>query len=431
MSGKHALVVRTAVVASTLLIGLAPAAAARQPSDDGPPPTYHNIGTVTEPAIAAIKAGVTKTNPTGKFASFDISWVDPSRNLYYLADRSNNAVDVIDASDGSFVKFLGQGLFSGVVTGPPSRSGPDGVLTDRDGNVWVGDGLIGGVGHSSIKAFDAETGALIANIDNGGSARADEEAYGPVHGGRLLMANPNEPSTVSNGVITDPAFTTLVNTRTHSIIGKVLYDEAAHAGLPAAGHGFSTFFTDPGATAPTQHGLEQPAFAGGKFYLNVPATVQNPGGEIDVFDSNAAKITAVLPLTTCGGTGLAIGPRGDLAVECADSLRMLDTNGSEEIRVALFGGADEIWFNSGDGSVYVPLPASTALGRPASGVGVFDAVHNESLGITVVSGAQGLHSIAVNATNNRIFLPIGDNPDNGAGGIAMLHKASRGRDSDN
>jgi len=110
----------------------------------------------------------------------------------------------------------------------------------------VGDGLIGGVGHSSLKGFNPTTGAMIANIDNGGSGRADELAFGNVGGGRILVANPNEPTT---------AFVTLVNTSTQQVIGKVLYDEPAHAGLPAAGHGFNTNFGG------TQHGLEQPAYS--------------------------------------------------------------------------------------------------------------------------------------------------------------------------
>jgi len=50
----------------------------------------------------------------------------------------------------------------------------------KTANVWAGDGLIGGVGHSSLKAFDPTTGAMIANIDNGGVERADELAFGAV-----------------------------------------------------------------------------------------------------------------------------------------------------------------------------------------------------------------------------------------------------------
>ena len=33
----------------------------------------------------------------GHLVVFDISWLDPDTQLYYLADRSNNAIDVVDA----------------------------------------------------------------------------------------------------------------------------------------------------------------------------------------------------------------------------------------------------------------------------------------------------------------------------------------------
>src|SRR4051794_26640805 len=44
---------------------------------------------------------------------FDISWVDPSTQLYYLGDRSNAAIDVVDARTGTFVKAI-PGGFAGV-----------------------------------------------------------------------------------------------------------------------------------------------------------------------------------------------------------------------------------------------------------------------------------------------------------------------------
>jgi hypothetical protein len=412
---------RTVIVTIAGLLCLAPAVVADNDPDQGSPTVFRHVGTVTEPAISAIAAGVTGTNPTGKFASFDISWVDNQRDVYYLADRSNNAVDVVDAIDGSFTKFLGQGKFAGVIVNPPppptlpNRSGPNGVVTDNKGNVWVGDGLIGGVGQSSIKAFDPDSGAMIANIPNGGVGRADELAFGNVGGGRILIANPNEVP------LPAVAFVTLINTSAKSIIGKVLYDAPAGPGLPPAGHGFATNFGG------TQHGLEPPAFARGEFFLNVPATIQNPGGEIDVLDANAAVITAIFPLTTCGGTGLDISPRNELLVECGDSFRVLDLHGNEVTRFTEFGGSDEIWFNPGDGNVYFALGANATL-RPGfkGGMGAIDTVNLKSLGLTEIAGSQGEHSIAVAARGGKIFIPISDNPDNGAGGVAMMHKARVG-----
>jgi hypothetical protein len=422
LNRKRSQAARLVPVVVVVLLGLAPTAAAREAPDDGTN-TFVNVGTVTTPAVDAIKAGKTVTNPTGLFASFDISWVDNERDLYYLADRSNNAIDVVDAIDGHFVKYIGKGDFSGIVTVPPApagpnRNGPDGVVTDRAGNVWVGDGLKNGVGTSSLKEYNPSTGAQLANIPlrpdpaTDSTGRADELAYGNVGGGRILIANPNE---------TNSAFVSLVNTATRSVIGTVVYDAPASSGLPAAGHGFNTKFGSPA----TQHGLEQPAFAQGKFYLNVPSTVQNPNGEIDVFDPNVAKITTIFPFATdCGGTGLAVGGNGDLFAECGDSLRLVDaTTGALGASFKDLGGADEIWFNPGDGNVYVPVPGTSGgLGVLASG--------NHDLGITPIDGGQGLHSIAASSNSGRIFVPSNDNPDNGSGGIVMMHKARERGESD-
>ena len=69
--------------------------------------------------------------------AFDISWIDPESQLYYLADRSNASVDVVDARTNQFVKQITAG-FKGLVfktnpNGPGQvadndRSGPNGVV---------------------------------------------------------------------------------------------------------------------------------------------------------------------------------------------------------------------------------------------------------------------------------------------------------------
>ena len=59
--------------------------------------------------------------------SFDISWVDPDVHAYFLGDRSNKAVDVIDTITKAQSK-LGAGAFVGF-TGNNDTSGPNGVLT--------------------------------------------------------------------------------------------------------------------------------------------------------------------------------------------------------------------------------------------------------------------------------------------------------------
>ena len=51
--------------------------------------------------VKAVPIPPTPQNPVGKMFSFDISWVDPSNGLFFLGDRSNKAVDVIDTT-GAF-----------------------------------------------------------------------------------------------------------------------------------------------------------------------------------------------------------------------------------------------------------------------------------------------------------------------------------------
>ena len=76
--------------------------------------------------------GTTANVTNGKLYSFDISWVDQETQTYYLADRSNNAIDVVDAKTDT---FLGQipGGFAGVavVNGSVNNdfSGPNGVVS--------------------------------------------------------------------------------------------------------------------------------------------------------------------------------------------------------------------------------------------------------------------------------------------------------------
>src|SRR5207302_1099589 len=44
---------------------------------------------------------------------FDISWVDSSTQKYYLADRTNNAIDLVDAATDTFIGFIGKGQYTG------------------------------------------------------------------------------------------------------------------------------------------------------------------------------------------------------------------------------------------------------------------------------------------------------------------------------
>jgi hypothetical protein len=438
------------LASGVLLLGLLPAAAAT-------PPPYQHIGTVTEPNASL----------DGGFSSFDISFVDNKRDVYYLADRAgcttNNVpctgtfvhgrIVVVDADDGAFIKYIGTNAFAGTFNNPASglsacaetprdpRNGPNGVLTDDDGTVWVGDGNrnTGGCGGtfatSRIMAFNSTTGALIKELDNGGNRRADEAAFGNVGGGRILFGNPEE-------VKPSFPFETLVNTETKAIIGKIFYDQPAppvsdaddHRLVPSLGHGWDSSLQDTGGNG----GLEQSVWDPDDhvFLLNVPATTLNPGGEIDVISPNAdndqnGRVLKVFPMgvtddaTTgpaCNGTGLAISGN-DLIVQCGGDVRILNEKTGKLVQRFIEGaGGDEIWFNPGDGNVYQGIFAPP-------GLGILDVRARKYIGVVTVPNVVGVHSVAADARTNRILLPIGGGSvaggNSGNGGIMMFHKDDR------
>src|SRR5712691_4496551 len=78
--------------------------------------------------VPGSKANVTN----GKLYGFDISWVDQVTQTYYLADRSNAAIDVVDAKTDTFIGqipggFKGVVVVAGVVQN--GQSGPNGVVS--------------------------------------------------------------------------------------------------------------------------------------------------------------------------------------------------------------------------------------------------------------------------------------------------------------
>src|SRR5256885_11237502 len=116
--------------------------------------------------------------PDKPLTAFDISWVDASRRRYYLADRSNAGVDVVDTRTNQFVRRV-QGGFAGADPRGNDFSGPNGVVvirttnsmakdgdSDRDDRgsrarvqeLWAGDGpqvlKSGEAAQSSVKVFD-------------------------------------------------------------------------------------------------------------------------------------------------------------------------------------------------------------------------------------------------------------------------------------
>ena len=335
--------------------------------------------------VVAAQGSSTVANPTSRLEkipvpgsalrSFDIGWGDAASARYYLADRSNKALDVVDVVHNEVVQQIGG--FTGF-TGNNDTSGPDGVVVTVSGKeAWVGDG------DSTVKVVDLAKGAIAASISTGGKDRADELAYDPQHQ-LILIANDAD----------DPPFLTFISVNTHQVMKKIDYPDA----------------TD---------GLEQPWYdtATGMFFQAVPATKTNEGGEIDVLDPVGMSVVARYPLENCNPHGLTTGPAGtnQLLAGCSKAKRttILDkTNGKVLADFNNTGGADEVWFNPGENRYYMASSGSQLLG-------IIDAT-NMSFVENVETGL-GAHSVSADSVSNHIFVPIaGPDPACPNGCIAVF-----------
>jgi hypothetical protein len=193
--------------------------------------------------------------PGNPLRSFDISWADPDRAEYYLGDRSNAGIDIIDTKSNTFKRTIGgfvgiKLLGSGAVDN--NHSGPDGVVSH-------GRWLYAGDGDSTLKVIDlnAPTATAIKQtLTTGGTTRVDEMAL-TTDGKLLLVANNTE----------DPPFGTLFAANgdaSMTNVSKIIKITVDPTIIPP-GSGLS---------------IEQPAWEPktARFYTSIPVIANNPTG---------------------------------------------------------------------------------------------------------------------------------------------------------
>src|SRR5215813_5258137 len=378
-----------------------------------------------------VRAGV--NNTAGALYSFDISWVDQATQTYYLADRSNRAVDIVDAKTKKFLTQLtATPPFAGI--SPPAFStataGPNGVVTGGH-CLFVTDAP------SRVVSFDTTTfpPSQVSDVKTGATAtRADELAYDAKDKKLLVINNADTPP-----------FGTLitVNSATCALTPPTAADRIT---LDAA-HGVDA-----------QDGAEQPVFhpGTGKFYLSIPvigAHVKD-GGVIRI-DPTTGAIEHTFPIEFCSPAGLTVGPRSELLIGCN---RVFDTAGNvwsptgtvtaapkgvilnvktgATTDVLGVGAGDEVWFNEGDGNYYatgsgspfrpidvVGVPPISLTAQGSTPLGVIDAENRKLIQSVptfnvpaVTTGpaagqhpAGTAHSVAANAANNLVFVPLAAN----------------------
>ncbi|HYS76435.1 MAG TPA: hypothetical protein VEM38_10120, partial [Burkholderiales bacterium] len=349
------------------------------------------------------------TVPVPGLTVFDISWVDPQSQLYYLADRSNKTVDVIDAKRNVLVKQI-SGNFKGF-TGNNDTSGPDGVVTS-------GHWLFVTDAPSRVVAIDLRTDLIASEVNTGGAdgLRADELAFDP-EGGVILAVNNAD----------DPPFATLINVNQNT--GQLSL-------------GARITFQNFGPNSDTAtNGAEQPVWdrGTGRFYISIPEVNGTAAdGAVAVINPQTAMVEATFPVKFCQPAGLTLGPNQDLLIGCsvifdtagapctaptattplnchgnaanAKQVIMDARNGSIDRDVFGVGGSDEVWFNSGDGRYYTASranPTGPVLGVIDAKRQVLDQiVPTFSTPLTLPAPRGTSHSVAVNSRNNHAFVPM-------------------------
>src|SRR5215831_9739587 len=354
--------------------------------------------------------------PGNPIRSFDISWVNPHRGEYYLAERSNAGIVVIDTRTLTWKRTIGG--FRGIQ--PPTGainnniSGPDGVTSH-------GRWLYAGDGDSTLKVIDLDApnaSAIQQTIPTGGTTRVDEMAL-TTDGELLLAANNAE----------DPPFATLFaangdrSSSTVTILAKIVLDQS----LIQTGDGLS---------------MEQPTWEPKtqRFYVSIPQIRGNPAGcalggpnfcqggmlvidpanpqpSYGLFDGNVG----VVPLSDCGPNGISVGPNSNMILGCTPqnvptntTTQVINAVTKHFVEVGGLTGSDEVWYNSGDNRYYTgssracgkaagcnPPPGSRA---PAgSALGVVDAATNFL--VEKIPASSNSHSVAADSKRNLIFVP--------------------------
>jgi hypothetical protein len=361
--------------------------------------------------------------PGNALRSYDISWVNPDRAEYYLADRSNRGIDVIDTQHLTFKRTIGG--FVGIVLNTAgtavnnNKSGPDGVTSH-------GHWLYAGDGDSSLHVIDLDAptaSATKAIIFTGGTTRVDEMAM--TTDGKLLLAANNAE---------DPPFATLF---------RANGDSATNTMGP--GSIISKITVSP-TIMPPGGAIEQPAWdpKTKRFYTSIPVILNNPtgcnpavtigptacDGGLLVTDPttvtpglyvqgtfNPATNTGVVPLHACGPNGATVGPHDNLLLGCTpanngNNVTTLVINATTKnyANIGNITGSDEVWYNSGDGRYYTASNRNCTIpGSPcplaSQQTAVLGVIDGTSVLIETIPQSSGSHSVAADSKRNLIFVP--------------------------
>lgn len=322
---------------------------------------------------AELKQVGTIAVPGEKLAGFDISFIDQAKARFYLADRSNKAVDIFDTKTDQYIGRVGGFVGIAMKDGKADNdtSGPDGVV-GAGKEIWAGNG------DSTVVMIDPSTMKTMGSVSTGGATRVDEMAY-----------DPKDDVFVGVNNAEDPPFVTLISTKPdHKIIAKLSFKDA----------------TD---------GAEQPAYnpRDGMFYLSIPEISKDAKkGGVAVIDPRAGKLVKILPVEGCHPAGLAFGPDDNFVLGCtadgkempAVTMIMNAKTGAVVATVAGIGGEDMVNYNAKNGQYY-----TASRDNPGGPVlGVIDAKTNALVQKVAITGGNP-HSVTSSEITGHVYVPVG------------------------
>jgi hypothetical protein len=308
--------------------------------------------------------------------NFDIGYADSGK--YYLADRSNSAVDVVDTKTNTLVTQI-KGNFAGIGATTDS-SGPDGLVGIPGTNtLYVGD-------VNSVKVMDVGARQVVKTIPISTSgSRVDEGCYDP-DDGLVMFSSPGE----------SPPFATFISTKTQAVVAKLPF--AGSSGLEACAY-------DPN---------------GKNFIVHNDGTSANPEGEVNVIPAatvvaGAPAVSRVFPLGKCNPTGLDLGPNNDMIVGCDPSAGnplitlVLDRTSGATLATIPFGGVDQIAYDKSSNRYFLPARhyqtnKIAAASNFVPTLAIVDATSRSI--ITTLAIGNNAHSVAVDGGTGQAYLPF-------------------------
>ena len=379
------------------------------------------------PALAdeVFKATAQVAVPGAPMASWDISFVDGTLGKFFLGDRTNKAVDVVNTSSPpTFAEFIGLGSFVGPVApavctakggGPNDCSGPNGVITTNHTELWVSDG------DSTVKVFDLN-GSLTTpthTISTGGKFRGDEMCFNP-DDQQIMVANNSQGETPS-------PFATIISVKTHKVVKRINFDGTT--GSPAATNGAEqcSYSEKTKRFYITLPGINNPDDGTGAVVVINPKKLNGSNNNNDDNDdnnnnNNNKPIEKVFNFanTDCDTPqGTAVGPDAQLMVGCngsthsTNSIVIKQQNGNILAKIANEFGPDEVWYNPGDGQYFLGISGGPATATSQL-LGVIDA-RGLQADVSVPTAkkpnppAASSHSVAADPVHNQVFVAIGGN----------------------